>query len=220
MKKLLLAVMVVLFVSGCSSRVDNYDLGSNKVHSIDDITRVFNQMIVENGHNLNLAVPYDRITIAMSKHSQVFELSVLFYFVETSNWRGNYEYEAFNCMSEDSILFCQQSKVNVEIDEHVEEITLGDTIDFISEVDVDSLVDYLKDEYEIFYSDDIFVQFRFESFDNEVITEDTSDYYVEIYYDEDVYQTENNFVLNGMKLVVHVAFEIGDDQEAFKIYYE
>ena len=219
MKRVLIALLLVFLVSGCS-KVDDYKLDNNKIHSTDDITSIFIQMIEENGHNLNLAVPHDRVTVAMSKHSQVFELSVLFYYVETSNWRGNHEYEAFNCKSEDSILLCQQSKVIAEIDEYVEAITLGDAIDLISDADVNLLVDYLEDEYEIFYSNDIFVQFRFDSFDNEVITEDTSDYFVEIYNNNGICQAESNFVLNGMKLVVNVAFEIGDDQKAFKVYYE
>jgi hypothetical protein len=215
----MIALMLVFFVSGCS-KVNDYNLDSNKVFSTDDITLIFNQMIEENGHSLNLSVPHDKIVLAMSKQSKVFEISLIMYMVQTTSWIGNEDFETFSCRSENSILTCQQSKFKPEIDELVEEITLSDTIDLLSEVDIDLLIDYLRDEYEIFFDERTMIQFGFESFDNEMITEDTSDYFVEIHYNEGAYQEEKSFGLNGIKLVVSVTFEIDDDNEAFKVYYD
>jgi hypothetical protein len=209
----------VFFISGCG-RVSDYNLDSNKISNTSELIHTFNEMIEENGHNSNVRVPYDSIGVYMSKRSEVFQLGGIWYNVQSSSKQGSYQFETFDCRSVDLKLHCQQNKSLNEVDELVEEITLGDAADLISEVDINLLVDYLKQEYKLVNIESIMVQLKFYSFDNEIITEDTSDYFVEIQCKEDVCQEEESFVINGMKIVVVVNFSIGDDDESFKVYYD
>ena len=219
MRRLIISLLLVLSISGCG-RVADYNLDSSNISNTSELIYTFNQMIEENGHDYNVSVPHDHIGAVMSKDSQVYQLSGIWYIVQTSGTQGNYKFDAFDCRSVDSRLLCQQNKFEPEIDELVEEITLGEAIDFMSEVDINLLVDYLKQEYEVFNIESTLVQFKFESFDNELITEDTSDYFVDIQYKENVFQEGNDFVLNGMKIVLIVTFDLGEENESFRVYYD
>ena len=219
LRKFLILFLFVTLLTACN-RNDEYTLSNPRFNSSAELENMWYKIVDENGHSTNTTIPYEKISMLLHFDSGSFSVGAIVYSVYTGGKVGEYEFDMFSCFDRNSTLECSSGKSTSEVEEFPKEITISDTMDLLSGVDLAQLLIYLSDEYSIPNVDDTIVSISYKAYNNETITELESDEHINVFYSEGEYHIGESFVLNGIKVVVSVGFRKEGQDQNFKVHFD
>lgn len=219
LRRILILLLFVSLLTACN-RKDDYFLSNPRFNSSAELENIWYQIFDENGHSSNTTIPYEKISMLLHFDSESFSVGAIVYSVHTGGKVGDYKFDTFTCFDSNSTLECSSGKSSSEVKELPEEITISDAMDRLSDVDLDQLVTYLRDEYYISNVEDTIVSISYKSYNNEMINELESDEHINVFYSEGEYHIGESFTLNGIKVEISVGFRKEGQDQNFKVYFD
>ncbi|PAT01483.1 hypothetical protein CI105_06245 [Candidatus Izimaplasma bacterium ZiA1] len=218
-RKFMILFLFVVLLTACN-RNDDYFLSNPSFNSSAELETIWYKIVDENGHSKNTTVPYEKISVLLHFDSGSFSVGAIVYSLHTGGKVGDYKFDIFTCFDRGSTLECSNGKISSEVEELPEEIMIEDVMDILSEVDLDQLLTYLRDEYNILNVEDTIVSISYRSYNNEMINNLDNDEYINVLYSDGYYHIGESFALNGIKVEISVGFRMGEQEQNFKVYFD
>lgn len=217
---LLFLIITVIFTSSCTNP-KTYDYEQKVFKDLEGLEMIFNKMMEKGGHTEHTKVQYDDFSGLLSYVNGDIYVGTLEYKVPRENKDGTYSFESFKCQAqEENSLQCQEVSSSSKSSELSTTLTLGETTDLLTNTDIDGLILYLRTQFQIGYSQTIYIGFKFEEFINEKISLVESENSIKVFVEDGLYIYENTISLSGIKLVFEVSFLGGSEPHIFEIYFD
>lgn len=202
MKKTLLLLIVgilTLNLSGCS-KTSRFSISTEPVQENSVLTKLYEEMLINNGHSLTTEVPYDKFTIHLTMTSDGYDVWYFSYFINTGINDQEYEYTGYFCEENDNKDKLQCYTKNDEyfnkdyLNEQLEFSTILDTINEYEIIDVFNEID---DIHSVVLNQDGRILITVRYYDNETLDLDALK---GVHYEDGVIHAEGELVLDGYYL--------------------
>lgn len=216
MKKAVIVLLLILLLSGCHSQ--KFEYGSSVVDLESDLESILDKMMDKANYNDSQTVDYDKVTLAIDYRNGDVVVEGFQFSVFRKNDGDSDLFDMTGCFNVEGELKCREERGFIEGQRAGEEVLLVRAVDIYSKIDISNIVSELRRVYELSPTEgNVVIAHLVLPKD---IEEDKEKYENRIFFYDDEYHYEEDYVTDDMMLELKVYFFGNGEGEKFVVYFE
>jgi len=216
MNRIILILFLVTLLSGCHSQ--KFDYGSSNIALEDDLEPILDKMMDKGNYNYNQKISYDRVFMSIYYRNGDVVLNSISFAVFRKTDEDTSHFDSTFCFDVEGELKCKEERGLVTGDRAEQELLLVDAFDIFSGIDVSAIVSEMRQTYQIGPTETIFLVTHLVLPSD--IEDDKENFENRIFFYDDEYHYDENYISEEMMLKVVVYFIGNGEGEGYAVYFE
>ena len=217
MRKFIIVFLLVILMSGCHAQT--FSTGGSQIDLNSELEGVIDDMMDKGNYDASTLVPYDRVSLSIDYSQNRVVVEAVQFQVYRRTRENEHQYDSTACFDDNGRLACKEERGKYTSSERTDEIRLIDAIDVYSKINVNLIVDELREHYSIRPLENMLIvahHVKPEDIQDDIDRFDNIVYY----YDDEFHFNDSTYHASEMMLeiVVHV-FGEGEGQ-SYVVYFE